>query len=677
MGDAPSSDVCELLDQLAGVNSRGDSGDNSDGDPGAAIAAATAAAHAKLGELQRQLAAHTPKHVRALSKEDTATVAHLPPVTEEELSALNQRLLELSHLSTYRDWLALATTLTESLTKASAANDVGAAAIPFRELSLLKQQLSSASCSSLRRLVQSTLSNCHEKLTQSLTKDLRAALDKLGWPNEVHADADLASFQTAFVQLVSFQAPDSVVLHPVAVMMEPIVVRFLFHFRGDCKTNRGDRLDWAFRFILDFMERHDSFISKKIQPLLNKELGDNRSAKAEFLAPLLVEIRRKLEYDLDRLEDFGGLRAALLQILAFDVQLQEFGVGSNCPGSQSAFLDNPDLVQRWIDAGRHTRSELLTRIFSGADTWIRCYADLGEDLDEFRVPLCVEMVLNEAKNDVEVLSNLGSHSTATRFAQELNHPFLETAILTIESHASDAMPAGQPLEHLCRVLNGTHYFQLALLEWSYAPFWLNLESAVTSYDDFVVRLQTLEARLIRRTSEFVTVSFKAAASGYFTDRAFENLVDGEVTPALRSGIRSLQRNLCLLQDEVAPGLYPEVLRAVVEQLESGLLRGMAELSLGEVAVQQLVGDLKCVRSVFPPEAIFSRLPSLITLLTLSDTEWLRIHELLSQSTLEADALAALAKHGISPELTCNHSRVVLAVRQGLCRKFGLVDSQHS
>ena len=50
-------------------------------------------------------------------------------------------------------------------------------------------------------------------------------------------------------------------------MIQPIALRFKYHFQGSRNTNRVDKPEWAFTHILDQIYEHESFIEEYLGPL--------------------------------------------------------------------------------------------------------------------------------------------------------------------------------------------------------------------------------------------------------------------------------------------------------------------------------------------------------------------------------------------------------------------------
>lgn len=59
-------------------------------------------------------------------------------------------------------------------------------------------------------------------------------------------------------------------LYPLQALIEPIVLRFRYHFDGKRQTNRLDKPEWYFTHVLNLMHEHRPFMTEVIQRLLKK-----------------------------------------------------------------------------------------------------------------------------------------------------------------------------------------------------------------------------------------------------------------------------------------------------------------------------------------------------------------------------------------------------------------------
>ncbi len=59
-------------------------------------------------------------------------------------------------------------------------------------------------------------------------------------------------------------------LYPLIALMEPLNLRFRYHFDGKRQTNRLDKPEWYFTHVMNLMHDHRIFITTIVQRLLDK-----------------------------------------------------------------------------------------------------------------------------------------------------------------------------------------------------------------------------------------------------------------------------------------------------------------------------------------------------------------------------------------------------------------------
>lgn len=146
------------------------------------------------------------------------------------------------------------------------------------------------------------------KLTLACFSVLLAALEKLGWPNPFAQAIDLddepnLEFRAAFLDLLKleslsagrlFMSGNADTLHSfsstplpgastsaatstlatpllaITPFIQPLVLRFRWHFDGMRGTNRVDKPEYALSHVLNLITTHERFLSNEIQDLLDQ-----------------------------------------------------------------------------------------------------------------------------------------------------------------------------------------------------------------------------------------------------------------------------------------------------------------------------------------------------------------------------------------------------------------------
>lgn len=109
----------------------------------------------------------------------------------------------------------------------------------------------------------------------------------LGWPNPVKEmdQLKLQKFDRAFMDILCIQHPNDdqnvrgALDLAMGVMLEPVLVKFYYHFGGNRPTNRIDRPEWFFTMILNSISDHQVFLDEECQPLVLAAGIKDRSAK--------------------------------------------------------------------------------------------------------------------------------------------------------------------------------------------------------------------------------------------------------------------------------------------------------------------------------------------------------------------------------------------------------------
>ena len=148
-----------------------------------------------------------------------------------------------------------------------------------------------------------TLMNQVAKHTSALYKDierrfkdeLRKTLTQMEWPaKELRlSQGILTRFDEQVELLLELQKPDlqenaeeeapnAIPLLPMEVMVEPLALRFRFHFYGEKPTNRLDKPEYFLSHMLDLLDQHNEFMADYMQPLIDAQNSKSNVADALF-----------------------------------------------------------------------------------------------------------------------------------------------------------------------------------------------------------------------------------------------------------------------------------------------------------------------------------------------------------------------------------------------------------
>ncbi|KAH9486638.1 RAD50-interacting protein 1 [Psilocybe cubensis] len=244
-----------------------------------------------------------------------------------------------------------------------------------------------------------------------LSSSLVTCAEKFGWPAPVEyasvASQDRKAFEIAFFNLVKFQSigqeihnqsppGDKDGLYPLQALIQPISLRFKFHFEGSRQTNKLEKPEWYFTHIQNVSHEHAHFMNNVIQRLLDKTEYKHISAWREFtqlLFPLLV---RKLRKTVPLLLDHPSLLAhTIYQALSFDTAIVEEGfelqgtsIVQNTPkwaGIADTVLGNADWFETWLSAEKQFVEGQYNEVINAPDAWhITDEVESDENMQDLR-----------------------------------------------------------------------------------------------------------------------------------------------------------------------------------------------------------------------------------------------------------------------------------------------------
>ena len=277
--------------------------------------------------------------------------------------------------------------LDDASVSASAENDAAAAALePYRQLRALHAHLTTLDSSAegaapqLLHHIDSLCRALHARIRAALAAPLDALLKQLHWPSPKAAlPAHLhPAWDTAVLRLLDLQTPDlqastyatitstpalPPVLLPLDVLVQPLAMRFRYHFDGDKPTNRIDRPEYFLAHVSSLLDDYAPFVADYIQPVLLKhfrgtDLALNPvyiDATSAFITALLPILRSKIASLLPLVAPDPQLLSHLMhELLKFDSTLRDswgydggYGI-EGWKGLAWEFLVQGDWFGRWL-----------------------------------------------------------------------------------------------------------------------------------------------------------------------------------------------------------------------------------------------------------------------------------------------------------------------------------------
>lgn len=184
----------------------------------------------------------------------------------------------------------------------------------------------------------------YKDIEKQFKEDLRKTLNQIDWPQKELglSEGNMARFEEQVELLLELQTtdlkenaeednPSVIPLLPMEVMLEPIALRFRFHFYGEKPTNRLDKPEYFLSHILDVLETHNEFMSTHVQPIIDDQnskssVGDAllSDAISAFITALLPLVTAK---SLQLLPQIAGqpqlLSHFVHELMAFDKTLMD------------------------------------------------------------------------------------------------------------------------------------------------------------------------------------------------------------------------------------------------------------------------------------------------------------------------------------------------------------------
>ncbi|KIW70165.1 hypothetical protein, variant 2 [Phialophora macrospora] len=373
-------------------------------------------------------------------------------------------------------------------------------------------------------LFEQTSKHLYATLKDALENDLRKTLEQAKWPGkelnfrgnlrhkweeqtqlllqlqdpdliEAFADIDMRSRSAA---------PDPVVLLPLEVIVQPLAVRFRYHFYGDKPTNRLDKPEYFLTHVLDLLERHSGFMNDMLGPILDERAANSEAlesiytdATSSFITALLPMVEAKCLSFLPQISQQPQLLSHFLhELMAFDTTLRETW----------GYIPIPRMVAEWKGL---TWRMLNTHGYFG--TWLRVEKDFAlsryrsirdapdsNDIDLDAEPGQTKPTKGAIRvNDLlETITDryrgLSSFSQKMNFLLEIQlsvfddyHNHLHGALQAylVSSHTAGRLLQGQSeseafglkgLESLVKVFGSAEFLERKMSDWSDDVFFLEL-----------------------------------------------------------------------------------------------------------------------------------------------------------------------------------------------------------
>ncbi|CAI2172787.1 4940_t:CDS:10 [Funneliformis geosporum] len=324
----------------------------------------------------------------------------------EQLVTLQQ---QLDSLERSKQYLKVLVVIDELSTKAKQLVEKSPqkALVPYTQLAHLARKIKTSSkeaghaVSHLDIYLQRCVDALWEDMKSRLTKKFQHTLNALNWPTPIkvpytsNTTDKLSTFRKAFTELLLLQQPvedDEVPeplesknpkddneslppLLPIQIMVEPLMVRFRYHFDSKRPTNRIDKPEWYFSHVITTIREHLPFLSGAVQSIVDDAGFEKYHAKNEFIRCLLVAVTRKLNNSVPKLLNSPQVFShTVFETLQFDQTLRELHMYTpsgqkEWKGCVEVFVGKKEWFKAWLKVEKDFAEERYNEIMHSEDAW--------------------------------------------------------------------------------------------------------------------------------------------------------------------------------------------------------------------------------------------------------------------------------------------------------------------
>lgn len=411
-------------------------------------------------------------------------------------------------------------------------NDVEASLEAYRQLEKLAitirplQEAAEGAAPHLSNYIANSTSAARASIQQFLSTDLENTLKKIGWPR---ADASVTpglhqEWTSVISRLLDLQLPELEAIHnnnramtsksepavllPFQIMVQPLALRFQYHFSGDRLTNRLDKPEYFLSHVLDLLNDHNSFFQGNVQPLLIAHFRETdlaftpayMDATSALITSLLPLLRRKLASILHDVVKKPSLFSNLIhEVMSFDTTLADdwsyapLSPSTPFRGLAHYILSELEYFPAWFTVERDFALSRYEAIISDRSTGLLDYDSMDAHATK---PTKAAIRVNDLLETItDRYRPLSSFSQKVKFLIDIQiaifdrfhgrlHESLE-AFLTRTSTVARTMhgisredaaelSGTKGLDRLCRVFGSARYLEKAMSDWSEDIFFLDL-----------------------------------------------------------------------------------------------------------------------------------------------------------------------------------------------------------
>lgn len=338
--------------------------------------------------------------------------------------------------------------------------------------------------------------NIRGKLQSFLNTEFHNFLESAEWPVKTLQPKFYPEFVSLFKKyLLTERNPEiSSLSNPLAafkILVEPIDLRFKYHFEGQAVTNRPDKPEWAFHHFLNIIDSHFGFLAGPVTEVLTQsEKFADRNGVYEFITAFLPSIKDKVFSLFEEISESPNLLSHLVyETVLFDNALKEkyyyLPHGKTIwKGVAGELLGNANWFQKWLAVETESAVERYLQIETATNAF-------EIDYDAFDSSETAPTI--SAVNLKDLLETITDHYSSLASVRFRLRYFLAVQVNLLDKYYSrllesmeafDSMTSGftravggvskedmqlvtgtNGLERLCRIYGSLNYISFFLEQW--------------------------------------------------------------------------------------------------------------------------------------------------------------------------------------------------------------------
>jgi hypothetical protein len=457
---------------------------------------------------------------------------------------------------------------------------------PFSDLVKIEHALNKFRSHHLNKIVRQKVEEWKQIIEQRLKKAYMSSLSLLDWPKPFAKLKDvtedkLQRFKSLFITAMTFQlmlqdrtklAGKYCPLWPMDWLLEPILLRFRFHFRTKQETNRADKPEWYFAFIASTFTDHEKFFVL-VQDILNSIDLAAYSPQVCVAAGLFDELAAKWAAEMTEV----AIRPQLLTRVvagagALDASLDKYG--DERPRAMSILLRNHTVLSKWVEHEASTAKTSIQKDLQKNDALTSIWPDLEESaetnaLKETNPSRSVYHLFNVLLQLTEKAQTIPALSQRYYFFVQAHNALVADYLNEIFNMYHDKLTIldAEKITNLCMLINSCHYVINTLTEWGDQMFFLELkyyeefrDSSVneeklltlkgTIFTPIINKVKQFIKQMMDNLREFTMRAFKSTSNAYIYKKRIisSNLLKNDAVLHVSS---EFEDALSVLQDVIA------------------------------------------------------------------------------------------------------------------------------